>query len=68
MFTCACTAEIDQLFERFKPACRKSTLRVASKKMQMRMSARTRNDVIKVDGSDASSEDEAEEPDEIADR
>ena len=43
-------------------------LRVASKKMQMRMSARARNDVIEVDGSDASSEDEAEELDEIAPR
>ena len=64
----ACTAEMDQLFERFKPACGKSALRVASKKMQMRMSARARNDVIEVDGSDASSEDEAEELDEIAPR
>ena len=34
----------------------------------MRMSARARNDVIEVDGSDASSEDEAEELDEIAPR
>jgi hypothetical protein len=64
----ACTAEMDQLFERFKPACGKSALRVASKKMQMRMSVRARNDVIEVDGSDASSEDEAEELDEIATR
>jgi len=33
----ACTAEMDQLFERFNPACGKSALRVASKKMQKRM-------------------------------
>jgi hypothetical protein len=63
-----CTAEMDQLYERFKPACGKSALCVASKKMQMRMAVRARNDVIKIDGSNASSEDEAEEPDEIADR
>jgi hypothetical protein len=62
-----CTAEMDQLFERFTPACGKSTLRVALKKMQMRMAVRARNDVIEIDGSDALSEDEMEEPDEIAD-
>jgi hypothetical protein len=68
---------MDQLFERFKPACGKSALRVASKnKMQKRMDVRmlngARNDedgnaVIDVDASDASSEDE-EEPDDIEDR
>jgi hypothetical protein len=62
----ACTADMDQLFERFKPAWGKSALRVAPKKMQMRMVVQ--NDVIKIDGSDALSEDEAEEPDEIVDR
>jgi hypothetical protein len=72
----ACTARMDQLFERFKPACGESALRVAPKKMQKRMEVRmlncARNDdnsdaVIDVDASDASSEDE-EEPDEIEDR
>ena len=64
------SAKMDQLFERFKPACGKSALHVASKKMQMRMAVRARNDnVIKIDGSNASSEDEeVEEPDEIVDR
>ena len=72
----ACTAEIDQLFEMFKPACGKSAIRVASKKMQKRMEVRLLNGawndkdgdaVIDVDASNASSEDE-EEPDEIEDR
>jgi len=72
----ACTAEMDQLFERFKPACGKSALCVASKKMQKRMEVRMLNGapndkdgdaVIDIDASDASSEDE-EEPDEIEDR
>ena len=68
---------MDQLFERFKPACGKSALRVASKKMQKRMevrmlNGRARNDedgdaVIDIDASDASSDDE-EEPNEIEDR
>jgi hypothetical protein len=58
----ACTAEMDQLFERFKPACGKSALRVAPKKMQKRMEVRmlncAQNDedsnaVIDVDASDA---------------
>jgi hypothetical protein len=40
----------------------------ALKKMQMRMAVRAQNDVIEIDGSDASSEDEVEEPDDkIAD-
>ena len=67
---------MDQLFERFKPACGKSALRVASKKMQKRMDVRmlngAQNDedgdaMIDVDASDALSEDE-EEPDDIEDR
>jgi hypothetical protein len=33
----SCTAEMDQLFEKFKPACSKSALRVASKKMKLRL-------------------------------
>jgi hypothetical protein len=36
----SCTAEMDQLFEKFKPACLKSALRVASKKMKLRMEVR----------------------------
>ena len=36
----SCTAEMDQLFKHFKPACSKSALRVASKKMQLRMQVR----------------------------
>ncbi len=72
----ACTAEMDQLFEMFKPACGKSALRVASKKMQKRMEVRLLNGarngkdgdaVIDIDASNASSEDE-EEPGEIEDR
>jgi hypothetical protein len=67
---------MDQLFERFKPACGKSALHVASKKMQKRMDVRMLNGarfdedgntVIDVDASNASSEDE-EEPDDIEDR
>jgi hypothetical protein len=72
----ACTAEMDQLFEMFKPACGKSALHVASKKMQKRMEVRLLNGarngkdgdaVIDIDASDASSEDE-EEPGDIEDR
>ena len=60
----ACTAEMDQLFERFTSACGKSALCVAPKKMQKRMEVRmlncAQNDedsnaVIDVDASDASS-------------
>ncbi len=36
----SCTAEMDQLFEKFKPACSKSARRVASKKMKLRMEVR----------------------------
>jgi hypothetical protein len=36
----SCTAEMDQLFEGFKPACSKSALRVASKKIKLRMEVR----------------------------
>jgi hypothetical protein len=32
----SCTAEMHQLFEKFKPACSKSALRVAAKKMKLR--------------------------------
>jgi len=39
----SCTAEMDQLFEKFKPACSKGALHVASKKMQKRMKARTQS-------------------------
>ena len=39
----SCMAEMNQLFEKFKPACSKSVLRVASKKMQKRMSARKKS-------------------------
>ena len=39
----SCMAEMDQLFKKFKPACSKSALRVASKKMQKRMKARTQS-------------------------
>ncbi len=34
------TRELDQLFEKFKPACSKSALQVASKKMKLRMEVR----------------------------
>ena len=37
----SCTAEMDQLFGKLKPACSKSALCVASKKMQLRMKVRT---------------------------
>jgi hypothetical protein len=36
----ACTAEMDQLFEKFKPACSKSALRIAAKKIHARYDAR----------------------------
>ena len=36
----ACTAEMDQLFEKFKPACSKSALRICAKKMHAIMTAR----------------------------
>ena len=36
----ACTAEMDQLFEKFKPACSKAALRIAAKKMHARFEAR----------------------------
>jgi hypothetical protein len=39
----SCTAEMDQQFEKFKPACSKSALCVASKKMQKRMLARKKS-------------------------
>jgi hypothetical protein len=39
----SCTAEMDQQFKKFKPACSKSALRVASKKMQKRMLARKKS-------------------------
>ena len=35
-----CTAEMDQLFEKFKPACTKSALRIALNKMKLRMDVR----------------------------
>jgi hypothetical protein len=62
----ASTAEMDNFFEKFKPACAKRALCLAAKKMQMRMEVRVnnvRNDntdaVIDVYASDASlSEDE----------
>ena len=39
----SCMAEMDQLFKKFKPACSKSALRVASKKMQTRMLVRKKS-------------------------
>jgi hypothetical protein len=36
----ACTAEMDQLFEKFKPACSKNALHIAAKKMQVRFEVR----------------------------
>jgi len=39
----SCTAEMVQLFEKFKPACSKRALRVASKKMQKRMLVRKKS-------------------------
>jgi hypothetical protein len=36
----SCTAEMDQLFKGFKPACSKSALRVVSKKIKLRMEVR----------------------------
>jgi hypothetical protein len=52
----SCTAEMDQLFEKFKPACSKSALRVASKKMQKRMLARKKS-TSKGNSSDGESAD-----------
>jgi len=39
----SCTTEMNQLFEKFKPACSKSVLRVSSKKTQKRMKARKKS-------------------------
>jgi hypothetical protein len=36
----ACTAEMDQLFEKFKPACSKQARRICAKKMHERHMAR----------------------------
>ncbi len=36
----ACTAEMDQVFEKFKPACSKSALWICVKKMHAKMTAR----------------------------
>jgi hypothetical protein len=68
--TTASTAETDKFFRKFKPACAKSTLRLAAKKMQMRMEVRMNvrnkdtNAVIDVDASDASLSEDEDEPDE----
>jgi len=48
----SCTAEMDQLFEKFKPACSKSALRVASKKMQRRMQVRMADVAAKKGGTE----------------
>ncbi len=64
------TAEMDKIFKQFKPACAKSALCLAAKKMLMRMEVRVnaRNDntnaVIDVDASDASSSEDEDKPDE----
>ena len=36
----ACTAELDQIYSKFQPECKKSTLRVAGMKMVRRVEAR----------------------------
>ncbi len=66
----AFTAEMDKFFKILKPACAKSALCLAAKKMQMRMEVRVnvRNDnadaVIDIDVSDASLSEDEDEPDE----
>ena len=64
----SCTAEMDQLFEKFKPACLKSALRVTSKNMQLRMQVRMEKKaaakmVINVDGDEESDEYDDDEED-----
>ena len=36
----SCTAEMDQLFKKFKPACSKNALCITAKKMQVRFEVR----------------------------
>jgi hypothetical protein len=62
-------ATASNFFENFKPACTKSALCLAAKKMQMRMEVRVnnvRNDdadaVIDIDASDASLSEDEDEP------
>ena len=53
----SCTAEMDQLFEKFKPACSKSALRLAARKMQSRMEVRVAEKGDKVNESYCNNDD-----------
>jgi hypothetical protein len=64
----SCTAEMDQLFEKFKPACSKSALRVASKKMKLRMEVRmaeknTRTNVVDLNEDESDEYKESDDSD-----
>ena len=57
----ACTAEMDQLFEKFKPACSKAALRIAAKKMHARFEARKQYKSIGTNNDSSDEEDDDED-------
>jgi hypothetical protein len=58
----SCTAEMDQLFEKFKPACSKSAIRVAGKTTKMRADVRLAERQAQ-QGADDSNDDESDDKD-----
>ena len=52
----SCTAEMDQLFEKFKPACSKSALRIATMMMKSRMDVRLAEKKAKINLGESSNE------------
>ena len=59
----SCTAEMDQLFEKFKPACKKSALRIATMMMKSRMDVRLAEKKANAKVGDESSDVESDESD-----
>ena len=60
----SCTAEMDQLFEKFKPACSKSAIRVAGKMMKMRADVQLAERQAQQGGAeDDSNDDESDDED-----
>ena len=59
----SCTAEMDQLFEKFKPACSKSALRIAAMMMKSRMDVRLEEKKAKGNLGESSDEDSDESDD-----
>ncbi len=62
----ACTAEMDQLFEKFKPACSKSALRIAAKKIHARYDARQKFKKTGMDDDNSSADGDLDDDDEDA--